>query len=246
MNCLVLLAQLLCRGCVFYHSPAAVRAAQKREAAVAVLPWCWAIKHVTGLESVGAWLLPLGPAASGHEDVLRGLWMSRDGASCGLGPLFPPLVLGSAGSVEAALPALCRWKTFKLWEMFPAWLCSPVQHCNRQELHLTWEFGTLGSALWHENVNAHSFSEQEQGHANVYHFQYNCLECLLLCCTESADIWGGKNTDLPACSKPSLHFAALNGKALASLQLFISWFIRLREEVTQVTACYLIERNVWW
>lgn len=119
------------------------------------------------LEFVVAWLLPLGPAASGHEDVLRGLWMSRDGASCGLGPLFPPLVLGSAGSMEAALPALCHWKTFKLWEMFPVWLCSSVQRCNRQELHFTREFGTLDSALWHGNVSAHSFSEQEQGHANV-------------------------------------------------------------------------------
>lgn len=52
------------------------------------------------LEFMAAWLLLLGLAASGHEDLLRGLWMSRDGASCGLGPLFPPLMLGSAGSME--------------------------------------------------------------------------------------------------------------------------------------------------
>lgn len=70
------------------------------------------------LEFMAAWLLLRDPAASGHEDVLRGLWMSRDEASCGLGPLFHPLVLGSAGSMEAVLPALCHWKTFKLWEMF--------------------------------------------------------------------------------------------------------------------------------
>lgn len=72
------------------------------------------------LEFMAAWLLLLGPAASDHEDLLRGLWMSRGEASCGLGPLFPPLMLGSAGSMEAALPALCHWKTFKLWEMFPS------------------------------------------------------------------------------------------------------------------------------
>lgn len=71
-------------------------------------------------EFMAAWLLPLSPAASGHEDLLRGLWMSRGEASCGLGLLFPPLMLGSAGSMEAALPALCHWKTFKLWEMFPS------------------------------------------------------------------------------------------------------------------------------
>lgn len=72
------------------------------------------------LEFMAAWLLLLGPAASGHEDLLRGLWMSKDEASCGLGPLFPLLMPGSVGSMEAALPALCHWKTFKLWEMFPS------------------------------------------------------------------------------------------------------------------------------
>lgn len=50
VSCLVLLAQLLCGGRGLLPQPSSCQSSsEKREAAVAVLAWSWAIKHVTGL-----------------------------------------------------------------------------------------------------------------------------------------------------------------------------------------------------
>lgn len=168
MSCLVLLAQLLYRGHGLLPQSSSEK---KREAAVAVLPWSWAIKHVTGL--VPCWnLWQPGCCCWARLPVTtRTCW-----EGCGWA--------GVKQAVDLALSSLLLcWAQQGAWKLlcqlsaigkpsssgrcFRVQLCSSVQLCNRQQLHLTQEFGTLGSTLWHENVSAHSFSEQEQGHANV-------------------------------------------------------------------------------
>lgn len=74
------------------------------------------------------------PGCQRPPGPVGGLGMSRAEASCGLGPRFPTLMPAAAGgagerSMGAALAALCCWKTFRLWEMFPRpALRSLVQH----------------------------------------------------------------------------------------------------------------------
>lgn len=151
MSCLVLLTQLLCRGPGLLPQPSSWQSSlEKREEVVTVLPWSWAIKHVTGLVPAG----------------IYGSLAAAAGPSC----QWP------RGPAERAVDEQ-GWSKLWTWPSLPsiyAWLSREYGSCSASSLPLEnlqapEDVSESGSAVKHDTVTGSNCTSPKSLGLHVQH-----------------------------------------------------------------------------